>query len=203
MKILIGLFLYCTLILSACNTSNLVASNAANNYHDNTGRTDIFAGGIQMIPIQTVKGTFNVFGINNNGQGILPQQLQDPNNSKTSASAFSSLDFGAVPGYAYANRIKNWQFSGWIGLGAVVQAKVYTFQNNTNGYLGLAPRYDIRFITGYSNADYFIYFVTDFDNKSIRFNDLVYRQYYYSLKLVGGIRFDHPKVKVPKEKKQL
>jgi hypothetical protein len=150
-----------------------------------------------------IKGTFNVFGINNNGQGILPQQLQDPNNSKTGASAFSSLDFGAVPGYAYANRIKNWQFSGWIGLGAVVQAKVYTFQNNTNGYLGLAPRYDIRFITGYSNSDYFIYFVTDFDNKSIRFNDLVYKQYYYSLKLVGGFRFDHPKVKVPKEKKQL
>ena len=75
--------------------------------------------------------------------------------------------------------------------------------NNTNGYLGLAPRYDIRFITGYSNADYFIYFVTDFDNKSIRFNDLVDKQYYYSLKLVGGIRFDHPKVKVSKDKKQL
>ena len=61
MKILIGLFLYCTLILSACNTSNPVASNAANNYHDTTGRTDIYAGGIQMIPIQTVKGTFNVW----------------------------------------------------------------------------------------------------------------------------------------------
>lgn len=61
MKILIGLFLYCTLILSACNTSNPVASNAANNYHDTTGRTDIFAGGIQMIPIQTVKGIFNVW----------------------------------------------------------------------------------------------------------------------------------------------
>ena len=61
MKILIGLFLYCILILSACNTSNPVASNAANNYHDTTGRTDIFAGGIQMIPIQTVKGTFNVW----------------------------------------------------------------------------------------------------------------------------------------------
>jgi proline iminopeptidase len=61
MKILIGLFLYCTFILSACNTSNPVASNAANNYHDTTGRTDIFAGGIQMIPIQTVKGTFNVW----------------------------------------------------------------------------------------------------------------------------------------------
>mgnify|MGYP000568721131 CR=1 FL=1 len=61
MKILSGLFLYCTLILSACNTSNLVARNAANNYHDTTGRTDIFAGGIQMIPIQTDKGIFNVW----------------------------------------------------------------------------------------------------------------------------------------------
>ena len=61
MKILIGLFLYCTFILSACNTSNPVASNAANNYHDTTGRTDIFAGGIQMIPIQTDKGIFNVW----------------------------------------------------------------------------------------------------------------------------------------------
>ena len=37
-----------------------------------------------------IKGTFNIFGINNNGQSILPETIQDPNNSKTSASSFSS-----------------------------------------------------------------------------------------------------------------
>jgi proline iminopeptidase len=61
MKILSGLFLFCTLILSACNTSSSVATTATNSYHDTTGRTDIFTGGVKMIPIQTAKGIFNVW----------------------------------------------------------------------------------------------------------------------------------------------
>jgi hypothetical protein len=55
--------------------------------------------------------------------------------------------------------------------------------------LGLAPRYDVRLIFGHSKPTYFIFLVTDFDNKSIRFSDLIVRQYFYSVKLVGGYRF--------------
>jgi proline iminopeptidase len=44
--------------LTACNQS---ASNTQQNYHDTTGRRDILTGGVQMIPIQTEKGVFNVW----------------------------------------------------------------------------------------------------------------------------------------------
>jgi len=136
-----------------------------------------------------VKGTVNVFGVGNNGVPIIPSALQIPSNSKTNASTLSSFDFGIVPGYAYVDRIKNWQFSGWFGLGGVVQTKFYTVSENPRGFLGLAPRYDIRLMGGYSRPEYFIFLLTDFDNKSIRFSDLIYRQYFYSIKIVGGYRF--------------
>lgn len=157
----------------------------------------------QKVQTWYMKGTCNVFGIENGNKSIIPIQLQNPANSQTKAINFSSIDFGLVPGYAYANRFKNWQISGWFGLGGVIQGKVYTLPNSsTRGFLGLAPRYDIRFIAGYSTDEVFLMFVTDFDNKSIRFNDLVYRQYYYSLKLVGGYRFNQSKNKQAKAKKK-
>ena len=155
----------------------------------------------QKVQTWYIKGTFSVFGIDQLNKSIIPSQLQSGNNSLLQARNFSAMDIGLVPGFAYANRIKNWQFSGWVGLGGVIQGKFYTPLNGqATGFLGLAPRYDIRFIAGYSSDDYFIFFVTDFDNKSIKFNDLIYRQYYYSLKLTGGFRFDHPKKKQPKVK---
>ena len=61
MKIIAGFFLSCTLLLSACTSNNSKTAVVANNYHDTTGRTDIFTGGVKMIPIQTAKGTFNVW----------------------------------------------------------------------------------------------------------------------------------------------
>jgi hypothetical protein len=148
-------------------------------------------------PVHTwyIKSTINVFGTDNNGKSIIPFALQDPNNSKTEASTFSAFDFGAVPGYAYVNRINNWQFSGWLGVGGVIQSKFYTLHENTRGFLGIAPRYDIRIMGGYSTPNYFVFLVTDFDNKSIQFSDLVYRQFYYTVRITGGIRFDQIKLK--------
>ena len=157
----------------------------------------------QKVQTWYVKGTFNVFGVENGKNSLIPIQLQNPAKSQTQATSFSSLDFGLIPGYAYANRYKNWQFSGWLGLGGVIQGKVYNLPNSsTRGFLGLAPRYDLRFIAGYSTNEVFLIFVAEFDNKSIRFNDLVYRQYYYSLRLVGGYRFNQAKTKHEKEKKK-
>ena len=142
-----------------------------------------------------VKATFNVFGTDNNGNSIIPIAIQNPLNSKTSATTFSAIDFGAIPGYAYVNRLKNWQFSGWLGLGGVIQSKFYTINHNSRGFIGLAPRYDIRIMGGYSNKKYFIFLITDFDNKSIHFSDLVYKQHFYTVKLTGGMRFGESKVK--------
>ncbi len=143
-----------------------------------------------------VKGTMNFFGVDTKNDGLIPAVLQDEQNSKTMSSTFSAFDLGFVPGYAYVNRFKNWQIAGWAGFGPVLQAKYYQFNGDFRGFLGLAPRYDVRLMGGYTTPKFFLFLVTDFDNKSIRFNELIYRQYFYTVKLVGGYRFPR------KEKKQ-
>ena len=75
----------------------------------------------------------------------------------------------------------------------MIQSKFYRAGQVTRGFLGIAPRVDLRFIAGYSKPDYFFWFVGDFDIKSIKHQDLRYRQTYYSLKLVAGIRLDKKK----------
>ena len=135
-----------------------------------------------------LKGTLNYFGVGNGNDPIIPTLLQDVTQSKTSALSYASLDFGAIPGYAYANRINNWQFSGWAGIGPVIQTKFYTLPNEANGFIGLAPRYDIRFVGGYSTEKNFVLITTTFDNKSIAFNNLNYRQYFYTIRVVTGVR---------------
>ena len=141
-------------------------------------------------PVHTwyIKATVNVFGVDNNGASIVPSSLLEANNDQIQASTLSAFDFGIIPGYAYVNRVKNWQFSGWLGLGAVVQSKFY-FSEENRGFLGLAPRYDIRLLGGYSSKKFFTFVVLEFDNKSIRFSDLKYNLNSHSIKIVGGIRF--------------
>ena len=136
-----------------------------------------------------LKGTVNAFGLDNNGKAIIPAFLIDNNVSKTEASLYSAFDFGLIPGYAYVTRIHNWQLSGWLGLGAVIQSKFYSSSGSPRGFLGLAPRYDIRFIGGYTNENYFVFLVSEFDNKSIGFNELKYRQTFYSIRISAGVRF--------------
>jgi hypothetical protein len=135
-----------------------------------------------------IKGTLNLFGAGNEGQPLTPMELIDTAQSKSFANNMAALDLGLVPGYAYTGRIKNWRFSAFAGLGAVVQTKTYQFGGVTRGVLGLAPRVDLRFIAGYSKPNYFFWIVSDFDIKSIRFREMRYNQVYYQLKLVGGIR---------------
>jgi hypothetical protein len=148
-----------------------------------------------------LKGTLNYFGVTNARGEIIPSLLQDELQSKTSAQAYSALDFGIIPGYAYANRINNWQISGWAGLGAVVQSKFYTLDSGVQGFLGLAPRYDIRLVGGYSNNERFFLLAANFDNKSIAFNTLAYKQYFYTIRLVAGIRIP-PKTSNPTNGRQ-
>ncbi len=148
-----------------------------------------------------VKGTLNYFGVTHGSEDIIPSLLQDPLQSKTSAQSYSALDFGIIPGYAYANRINNWQFSGWAGIGPVIQSKFYTLETGVQGFLGLAPRYDIRLVGGYSNNQRFFLLAANFDNKSIAFNTLAYKQYFYTIRLVAGIRIP-PKTSNPTNGRQ-
>lgn len=143
----------------------------------------------QKVHTWYLKNTFNVFGVSNDKISIIPAELSDLKKPQTQGAYYSAADIGIIPGYAYVDRIKNWQFSLMGGLGGVVQAKFYGGTVSTRGFLGLAPRYDIRLLGGYSVPNYFVFLLTDFDNKSIRFGELVYRQNFYSIKIVAGKRF--------------
>lgn len=135
-----------------------------------------------------LKSTLNVHGVGNNA-ALMPYSFIDTINTIARATGFSALDFGAVPGFAFVDNKKGWQYGAWFGLGAVVQAKFWSANNVARGFLGLAPRIDLKLKGGYNVDDYFVMFLAEFDNKSIRFNDLSYRQIYYQLGITGGYRF--------------
>ena len=136
-----------------------------------------------------LKGTINYFGSANRNGSLVPEQIQDPQIPIQTLTQLQAFDFGVVPGVAYVNRKNNWQIGGWLGLGPVIQIKGYETPDYSKLFLGLAPRFDMRFMGGYSSDERFFFIVTDFDNKSIRYNELNYRQLYYAIKFVAGIRF--------------
>lgn len=121
--------------------------------------------------------------------GLIPRELIDTNQTRTEAQNMVAFDVGLIPGYGYVRRYKQFQIGAMAGLGAVIQVKSYTTPEITRGFLGLAFRYDVRFVAGLNQPHYFLMLVTEFDNKSIAFNELKYRQTYYTLKLAGGYRF--------------
>lgn len=143
----------------------------------------------QQILTWYLKGTINYFGSGNRSGGLIPVPLQNPQLDITQLSHLQAFDFGAAPGVAYVNRKKNWQIGGWVGVGPVVQIKAYETPDYSKIGLGLAPRYDLRLMGGYTSDEKFFFLVTDFDNKSMRFNDFKYQQIYFAWKFVAGYRF--------------
>lgn len=162
------------------------------------GKTSLYNRDIKSFYL---KYTVNFHGIGtNNGKPLVPSELLDTNQSKTSASVLGAFDLGVVPGYAYVRRWRIFQAGIIGGLGIVIQTKYYTFENNTRTFLGLAPRIDLKFIAGINKPRYFVMFMGDFDNKSITFNNFNYHQTFYVLKLYAGIRLDVGKHKAKKQK---
>ena len=144
------------------------------------------------------KSTLNLFGIGSDKGRLTPDELIDSTQTKSFVNTISALDLGLVPGYAYVHRVDNWQISAFAGLGGVIQSKFYAVGAQTRGFLGLAPRIDLRFIAGYSKSRYFIWFTSEFDVKSISLQELKFNQTYHALRIVGGFRFNKKK----KEKKR-
>lgn len=132
--------------------------------------------------------TTNIHGISSKN-GIIPHQYLNSVSSIHKANSISAFDFGAVPGYGYINNVDGWQFGAFAGLGAVIQTKFYSFSNTQRGFLGLAPRVDLKLQLGYNVDDWFLMLTSEFDNKSIRFKNFKYNQTYYNLKLTYGYRF--------------
>lgn len=133
------------------------------------------------------KTSLNYFGLSNTEGSVVPSSLAD-STDRSNASIIGALDLGVIPGYAYVNRINNWQFAIFGGLGGVIQNKFYTTLGKTRSFLGIAPRVDFRLLGGYSKPSYFILLNTDFDFKTVKIQDLQYNQTFYSIKLVLGVR---------------
>lgn len=136
-----------------------------------------------------IRYTVNYYGFGND-TGIIPLELRDSTKSITGAKTLAAFDFGAIPGYAMVKRYKNMQFGLMAGIGGTIQAKVYVRPDFTRGYLGLSPRVDFKVTAGWNKPRWFAMLVTDFDNKGIAFRHLKYRQTFYTVKFVAGIRLD-------------
>lgn len=135
-----------------------------------------------------IKYTINSHGITASN-GIMPHSYFDNEQALFRSNNISAFDFGAVPGWAHVNNINGWQYGVLAGLGGVIQAKIYNYEGNNRGFLGLAPRYDLKVQGGYNVDNWFLMLTSSFDNKSIRFNDFRYRQMYYYVRLTYGYRF--------------
>ena len=133
------------------------------------------------------KSTLNFFGVSNLYEALVPAELLD-SSDRLNAHGVGAIDIGFIPGYAYVNRIKNWQFSIIAGLGGVIQAKYYTNNGESRGFLGIAPRIDLNLMVGYTRPKYFILLTSEFDIKSFNIQDLSYKQSYYNIRLTGGFR---------------
>ena len=132
------------------------------------------------------KTSLNFFGVSSPSSIISP--IINDSTDRSNASNIGAFDLGVIPGYAYVNRINNWQFAVFGGLGGVLQSKFYTHNTKTRSYLGIAPRVDLRLIGGYSKPSYFVLLTTNFDFKSVKIQHLKYNQSYYTIKLVAGVR---------------
>ncbi len=150
------------------------------------GKTGAYKRDLQTFYIRY---TTNLYGIGCE-QGIVPTEMRDTNKSITNSTTMGAFDFGAIPGYALVRRYKNMQFGVMGGVGATVQLKYYITPDFPRSYLGLAPRVDFKLTAGWNEPRWFGMLVTDFDNKGIRFRDMKYRQTFYTVKFVAGIRLN-------------
>lgn len=132
--------------------------------------------------------TANLHGISS-GDRIIPEELVNSDKSIFGAKSISAFDTGVIPGYAYLNNINGWQFSAFAGVGGVIQGKFYRYESKNRGFLGLAPRVDLRIQGGYNVEKWFLMLNSNFDVKTIRYSDLSFNQSNYLIRLTYGYRF--------------
>ena len=141
-----------------------------------------------------IKYTVNIHGIDASNK-IMPYTYFQNDKAIHRSNNISAFDFGAVPGWAHINNINGWQYGVLAGLGGVIQAKSYSFDGTNRGFLGIAPRLDLKVQGGYNVDNWFLMLTSSFDNKSIRFNEFQYQQVYYYVRLTYGYRFNKKEVK--------
>lgn len=139
-----------------------------------------------------LKGSLNFFRVSNESGTIIPTELTDITDRKN-AQKIGAIDLGIIPGYAYGNRMNNWQYGFFVGLGGVLQSKYYTKDGTTRSFLGLAPRVDFKISGGYSQSNFFILLISDFDIKSLKIQGMNYNQTYYNVRIMSGFRLQTKK----------
>ena len=135
-----------------------------------------------------LKGTFNVFNLKN-PVPILPDEYTLSEATINTSYALQGIDIGLVPGLAYVKRINEWQCGALGGFGGVLQEKGYKSVKANRYFVGLAPRYDLKIMVGYTLHNLFTMLHFEIDNKTIRFNEYKYNQSYYTIRIIGGYRF--------------
>src|SRR5690554_7573009 len=96
--------------------------------------------------------TSNIHGVTASNS-LIPHEYFTSTPSIHTAKSISAFDVGGIPGYAYINNINGWQFGAFAGIGAVVQTKVYNYADTQRGFLGMAPRVDLKLQAGYNRSE--------------------------------------------------
>lgn len=126
---------------------------------------------------------------NHKDSTLIPANFYPIMNDKQKAERISAINIGVVPGFAYVNRYKNWQFSGVVGIGVSIQDKMYKTASISRHYLGVAPRIDLKINVGYNPTDWFIMLNSELDYRQISFYKLITGNPLFNVKLTGGYRF--------------
>lgn len=171
--------------------------------HNPNFRMDPFTGnrGVYNKQVMTwyLAGRMDFYGINNHDNPLIPLSLHDSTNTKVSASSLSAFEIGVIPGFAYVNKIKNFQFGVMGAVGPRLQIKSYKVAGEDTGKAAIVARYDFKVIFGYNVPRFFVMAHIEVDNKSIHFDNFKYNQTFFYFKVQTGYRF---KEKLPKKQKK-
>ncbi len=141
------------------------------------------------------------FGVRNQQGSIIPNQLFDSTNTKTRSEHLGAVEFGVMPGFGHANRIKRFQYGVLFALGPRMQFKDYEVDGNKTTKASIVPRYDMKLMVGYNLDHFFTALHFEIDNKNIHFNQLKYNQNFLFIRLQTGWRFPDTNKEIRQAKK--
>ncbi len=134
------------------------------------------------------KNSINSFNVNNKSSSIIPIELTD-STDRSQANSIGALELTFIPGYAFVNRFKNFQYSAFGGIGVAFQSSYYIKDKTNRSFTGLAPRFDIRLSFGYNVEKVFLFLEGNYNLRSVDIQSLKYNQSFYNIRLLGGYRF--------------
>ena len=143
----------------------------------------------------------DMFGVKNDSGPLFPDHLIDSTNTKTRAESLGAIEFGVMPGFGHANRVKSWQYGVLLAIGPRMQLKDYEVGGNKTTKASIVPRYDMKVMVAYTKPKYFAALHFEVDNKNINFNLLKYNQNFFSVRLQAGWRFEETSKEIRQKKR--